>query len=250
VTEDRGAPWRCTVLTAFPRWLEAPFGEGVLGRARAAGRIDLRLVDLRPYGVGRHRSLDAPPFGGGAGMLYMAGPVLSALDEWAPEGSTVALLSPDGEPLTQPVAAALAELAHLVVVCPRYEGIDERVRSRVQRVLSVGDVVLMGAEPAAWVLVEAVARLVPGVVEAHSLGEESFATGLLEGPQYTRPREVAGLAVPQVLVSGDHAAVARFARREAWRRTLRQRPDLAVRAPLRPGDAALLGEILTDLGRS
>lgn len=237
--------YRITVITPFPHWLELPFAESVLGRARSAGILDIELVDLRSYGEGKHRTLDAPPFGGGAGMLYLPGPVFRALDDHAGPDSTVVLLAPDGERLTQGMAQALAKVSHLVLLPARYEGIDERVRTRVDCVVSLGDVILMGGELAAWAVVEAVSRLVPGVVEERSLGEESFTTGLLEGPQYTRPREIAGLCAPSVLLSGHHGQIARFRRREALRRTLRQRPDLLLEAPLEPGDAKLLGEILT-----
>jgi tRNA (guanine37-N1)-methyltransferase len=240
---------RVTVLTAFPSWLERPMAEGVLGRARAAGTLDLRVRDLRAYAHDRHRSLDDEPFGVGVGMLLMAPPVLEALDDAAPRGTALRiLLAPDGEPFDQALAHEFARVRHLVLLAGRYEGVDERVRRHVDRVVSLGDFVLMGGEAAAWAIVEAVARLVPGVVEARSLVEESFDDGLLEAPQYTRPArlEWAGEAVevPSVLRSGNHAAQARARRRAALARTLLRRPDLLTAYRPRPGDSALWGEIL------
>lgn len=241
-----------TVLTAFPAWLEGPLGQGVLGRAQAAGLVAIEVRDLRAYAHDRHRSLDDAPFGLGAGMLMKAEPVLEALDDVAPAAAAVrVLLAPDGTPFDQSIASELARSGHLVLVCGRYEGVDERVRAHVERVLSLGDFVLMGGEAAAWAVAEAVARLVPGVVEARSLAEESFGAaqdGLLEAPQYTRPHTLRWqgrlLAVPAVVRSGDHARERRARRRAALCRTLLRRPDLLRGWRAGPGDSVLLGEIL------
>ena len=243
------AALRVTVLTAFPSWLVEPLGRGVLGRGQAAGRVAVEVRDLRAYAHDRHRTLDDEPFGAGAGMLMKAEPALEALDAAAARGAAVrVLLAPDGEPLHQALVAELAAAGHLVVLCGRYEGIDERVRAHVDRVVSLGDFVLMGGEAAAWALVEAVCRLVPGVVEARSLAEESFGGGLLEAPQYTRPHTLAWSggeqAVPAVLRSGDHARERRARRRAALCRTLLRRPDLLAEHAREAGDSALWGEIL------
>jgi len=238
-----------TVLTAFPAWLEAPLGQGVLGRAQAGGRVRLDVRDLRAYTGDRHRTLDDTPYGEGAGMLLMAPPVLAALDEAAPPGGAVRiLLAPDGEPFDQAMAAQLAGAGHLVLVCGRYEGVDERVRDHVDRVVSLGDFVLMGGEPAAWAIVEAVARLVPEVVEPRSLAEETFDDGLLEAPQYTRPARLvwrgSAADVPDVFRAGNHAAQRRARRRAALLRTLVRRPDLLVGGAPAAGDSGLWGEIV------
>lgn len=249
MADGSGPSLRITILTAFPAWLVPPLTEGVLGRAARAGALAVEVRDLRAYAHDRHRTLDDEPFGMGAGMLLMAPPVLEALDAVAPRGEAVrVLLAPDGEPFRQEMARRWAEAGHLVLVCGRYEGVDERVRRHVDRVVSLGDFVLMGGEAAAWAVVEAVARLVPGVVEARSLAEESFDASLLEAPQYTRPALVrwAGeeAAVPAVLRGGDHAAQARARRRAALARTLVRRPDLLEGYEARPEDSALWGEIL------
>jgi tRNA (guanine37-N1)-methyltransferase len=241
---------RVCVLTAFPQWLQAPLGSGVLGRAAAAGLVAVDAVDLRAFTQDRHHTLDDAPFGLGAGMLMKAEPVLAALDAVAAGGGAVrVLLAPDGERFDQAMAAELAQAEMLVLVCGRYEGIDDRVRAAVDRVVSLGDFVVMGGEAAAWAVAEAVARLVPGVVEARSLEEESFGDdGLLEAPQYTRPAsfERAGRswAVPPVVRAGDHGRERRARRRSALCRTLLRRPDLLRGRPSAAGDSALWGEIL------
>jgi tRNA (guanine37-N1)-methyltransferase len=191
----------------------------------------VRLHDLRTWAADRHRSVDDAPFGGGAGMVMLPGPWFEALDALQADGSAhVALLAPDGHRFDQATAARLAREPRLVLCCGRYEGIDERVRTRVDEVLSIGDFVLAGGEAAALVVLDAVARLVPGVMgNAASAAEESFAAGLLEYPQYTRPAVYRGLEVPGVLRSGDHGAIARWRRAQALERTRRLRPDLLER---------------------
>jgi tRNA (guanine37-N1)-methyltransferase len=214
------------VLTLFPGMLDGPLRESIPGRAVARGLVDVRVRDLREWGIGRHRSVDDAPYGGGAGMVLRPEPVGDALDALRRPGSTVVLMDPAGEPFRQSVARELAGLDHLVLLCPRYEGVDDRIRSLVDREVSIGDYVLSGGEPAALVVIDAVVRLLPGAIEEASTVEESFAQGLLEYPQFTRPAVYRGMGVPPILTSGDHGAVARWRHAEALRRTLRRRPDL------------------------
>jgi len=231
------------VLTLFPAMLEGPLGESIPGRVRAEGIALMRLHDLRHWGLGRHRSVDDYTFGGGAGMVMRPEPVARALDELRRPGSTVVLLDPAGERFDQAMARELAGLGHLVLVCGRYEGVDERIRAMVDREISIGDYVLSGGEPAAIVVIDAVLRLLPGAIEGASLEAESFAHRLLEYPQYTRPREFRGMAVPEVLVSGDHGAVEAWRSRESLRRTARRRPDLMAGRDLTPRERDLLADI-------
>ncbi|NJD29337.1 MAG: tRNA (guanosine(37)-N1)-methyltransferase TrmD [Chloroflexi bacterium] len=206
--------------------VETPLSESIPGRARERGLVELRVHDLRRWGLGRHRSVDATPYGGGAGMVLRPEPIAGAIDELRRADSTVVLLDPGGRVFSQAVAAELAARSHLVIVCPRYEGVDDRVRDLADLELSIGDYVLSGGEPAAVVVVDAVTRLVPGVIEAASTDEESFARGLLEYPQYTRPPEFRGRTVPPVLVSGHHEEVRRWRLEASLRRPLARRPDL------------------------
>jgi len=232
-----GEPLRIDVITLFPGMFPGPIAESIPGRALERGLAALRVHDLRDRGLGRHRSVDDYPYGGGAGMVLRPEPVAAALDDVAPPGSDALriLLDPGGEPFTQARAQDLSERAHLVLVCPRYEGVDERVRSMVDLELSVGDYVLSGGELPALVVIDAVLRLLPGAIDAASTEEESFAHGLLEYPQYTRPLEFRGLAVPEILLSGHHGAVAAWRHEQAVARTRRQRPDLLGDRPAEPG---------------
>lgn len=214
------------VVCLFPAMVEGPLAESIPGRARERGLVDLRVHDLRQWGLGRHRSVDDAPYGGGAGMVLRPEPIAAALDALRQPRSTVILLDPGGRIFSHDLAADLAGREHLVVVCPRYEGVDDRVRDLVDLELSIGDYVLSGGEPAAVVVIDAVARLVPGVIEAASTAEESFSHGLLEYPQYTRPAEFDGRPVPETLVSGHHEAVRRWRLEASLRRTLARRPDL------------------------
>jgi tRNA (guanine37-N1)-methyltransferase len=224
------------IVTIFPEYFASPLAAGLLGKAGERGLVWVRLHDLRAWAPDRHRSVDDAPFGGGAGMVMLPGPWFEALDALQAEGPAhVVLLAPDGRRFDQATAARLAGKPRLVLCCGRYEGIDERVRTRVDEVLSIGDFVLAGGEAAALVVLDAVARLVPGVMgNADSAADESFAAGLLEYPQYTRPAVYRGLEVPAVLRSGDHAAIARWRREQAVERTRRLRPDLLDRAD--PGE--------------
>jgi tRNA (guanine37-N1)-methyltransferase len=219
---------RVDILTLFPGYFVSPLRESLLGKAGDAGLVDVRVHDIRDHAHDRHRTADDAPFGGGPGMVMKPEPVFEAVESLGPGDRRLILLSPAGRRLDQRLVRALAAEPWLVLICGRYEGVDERVVTGLgAEELSVGDFVLSGGEAAALVLVEAVARLVPGVVgNEESLDQESFETGLLDHPHYTRPREFRGLEVPGVLVSGDHARVAEWRRRAAEEKTRRNRPDL------------------------
>lgn len=233
---------RIDVFTIFPDYLEVPLGLSLLGRARAAGMLDLRVHDLRRYTTDRHRSVDDEPFGGGAGMVLRAEPLFEAVEAVEPE-RPLFLLSAGGARFDQSRARELAASDGFSMICGRYEGVDQRVADHLcDDELSVGDFVLSGGEAAALVVVDAVARLLPGVMgNEESAAEESFNDGRLEYPQYTRPADFRGHAIPEVLRSGDHARVARWRKAQSLRRTLARRPDL-VQEPLGEDDRALLAE--------
>jgi tRNA (guanine37-N1)-methyltransferase len=232
---------RIDVLTLFPKMFESPFAESIVARARAAGQIELAVHDIREWATDRHHVVDDAPYGGGAGMVLKPEPVTRAIRATKGERGHVVLMSAQGPLFDQAAARRLAELPHLVIVCGHYEGIDERViEGDVDEELSIGDFVLTGGELAAMVVIDAVTRLVPDVIEAESLTHESHTEGLLEGPHYTRPVEHEGRRVPAVLLSGDHAAIARWRRAEAVRRTVERRPDLIERAGLTPAERARL----------
>ncbi len=214
------------VVCLFPGMLEGPLSESIPGRIRERGLVEVRIHDLRRWGLGRHRSVDDTPYGGGAGMVLRPEPVAAALDELRRRESTTILLDPGGEVFRQERAAGLAARPHLLLVCPRYEGVDERIRDLFDLELSIGDYVLTGGELAALVVIDAVTRLLPDAIDAASTVEESFSAGLLEYPQYTRPAEFRGQAVPDVLVSGHHEAVRRWRHDAAVARTRARRPDL------------------------
>jgi tRNA (guanine37-N1)-methyltransferase len=226
------------IVTIFPGFFASPLATGLLGKAGERGLVEVRLHDLREWATDRHRSVDDAPFGGGAGMVMAPGPWFDALDDLEAEGPARAiLLAPDGHRFDQRAAQRLAAEPRLILCCGRYEGVDERVRTRVHEVLSIGDFVLAGGETAALVVLDAVARLLPGVMgNAASASDESFAAGLLEYPQYTRPAVYRGLEVPAVLRSGDHGAVERWRHQQALDRTRRHRPDLLEGAEKPSGD--------------
>ena len=234
---------RIDVVTLFPELFDLPVRTSVIGRAVERGLIDVVAHDLREHGLGRHRSVDDYPYGGGAGMVLRPEPLHAAVQPLRDAGALVILLDPAGERLTDATARELAGRDHLALVCGRYEGIDERARALADREVSIGDYVLTGGELPALVLIDAVARLVPGVIEDASTASDSFATGLLEHPQYTRPEEYDGEAVPSVLLSGHHGEVDRWRRREALRRTLTRRPDLLEAADLDDEDRRWLAEL-------
>jgi tRNA (guanine37-N1)-methyltransferase len=214
------------VFCVLPQILEAALAAGLLGRARENGVVDVRVHDLRAHTTDRHRSLDDEPFGGGPGMVLRPEPIFRAVEATAPP-RPLFLLGPGGRRFSQALAAELAAGPGFSLLCGRYEGVDERVRSLVDDELSIGDYVLAGGEAAAFVVVEAVTRLVPGVMgNEDSAGVESFTEGRLEHPHYTRPAVFRGMAVPEVLRSGDHGRIAAWRRAQALRRTIQQRPDL------------------------
>jgi len=209
---------------------ESPFGDSIIQRAREEGLLDIRVHDLRDYSLNKHKKVDDTPFGGGVGMVMNVEPiarVIAAIKKEVPETRTI-LLSPGGRPFDQERAGELSRLSSLTLICGRYEGIDERVRLHfVDEEISIGDYVLTGGEIPAMVLVEAISRLVPGVLgDPESVVEESFTNDLLEYPQYTRPRDYQGFKVPEILVSGDHKKIRDWQKAEALKKTAQVRPDL------------------------
>jgi tRNA (guanine37-N1)-methyltransferase len=239
------------IVTIFPKMVEAPLAEGIIGRARASGLLDIRVHDLRDFTTDRHRVVDDVPFGGGPGMVLKPEPLFAAVEAIvaqrraetdasrsaeAPEerkrgdgGCAIVLTSPDGETLTHGVSARLSAMDHVVILCGRYEGVDERVREHLATdTISIGDYVVSGGELPALVIVDAVARLVPGVVgdEASVAGDTFARGGLLDYPQYTRPADFRGMTVPPVLLSGHHAEIEKWRREKALERTRKLRPDL------------------------
>jgi tRNA (guanine37-N1)-methyltransferase len=223
--------------------VERPIAESILGRARERGLLRIEAVNLRDYATGRHRVTDDYQFGGGGGMLLKPEPLFTAVEALRTDGSRVVLLDPRGRRFTQAVARELSALPHLILLAGRYEGVDERIAALVDDELSIGDYVLTGGELPALVVADAVARLIPGVLgDAEAPGEDSFSRGLLEGPQYTRPEEFRGMRVPEVLLSGDHARIARWRRAQALWRTWRRRPDLIQVAELSATEQELIEE--------
>jgi tRNA (guanine37-N1)-methyltransferase len=227
------------VLTIFPHMFPGPLGDSITGRALAAGLMTLRAVDIRAFTTDRHRTVDDYPYGGGPGMVMRPGPLIEAIESVRRPESRVLLLTPTGQTFTQSIAHELANARHLVLVSGRYEGVDERVRlSTGAEELSIGDFVLTGGELPAMVVLDAVMRLLPGVLStSDAWRDESHADRLLEYPQYTRPPDYRGLKVPDVLLSGHHAQVAAWRRRQALERTRERRPEL-----LTPEHLAELGE--------
>ncbi len=236
------------IVTIFPRMFDAPLAEGIVGRAIGRGLVDLRVHDLRDFTEDRHRTVDDVPFGGGPGMVLKVKPVveaMAAIRRERGEPSAILLTSPQGRAFSQDEAVRLSKLPHVAIVCGRYEGVDERVREYLgAEELSIGDYVLTGGELPALVVLDAVARLLPGAVgDEQSVEADSFSRGLLDFPHYTRPAEFEGLKVPDVLLSGHHAEIRRWRKREALRRTLARRPELLERAELDDEERALLREL-------
>jgi tRNA (guanine37-N1)-methyltransferase len=241
---------RFDVLTLFPGMLQAPLGESILGRAQAAGLITVGVHSLRDWAAGRHQVTDDTPCGGGDGMVMKVEPIARAVRELRGRspGARVLLMSPHGRTFRQADAVRLSHEPGLIFVCGRYEGFDERVRALVDEELSLGDFILTGGEPAALAMIDAIARLLPGVLGAvGSAAHDSFSDGLLEYPQYTRPVEFEGVRVPDVLLSGNHQAIAAWRRREQLRRTLTRRPDLLEHACLSKTDRKVLEELRQEL---
>lgn len=247
------------ILTLFPDMFPGYLNESILKRAQAVGLLHIELHNLRDYATGKHRVTDEPPYGGGGGMVLKPEPIFAAVESLVSNLQSPAnreletrdwrvpiiLLTPQGRPFTQTVAQELAQNPRLLLLCGRYEGVDERVRRHlVTDEISIGDFVLTGGELAAMVVVDAVARLIPGVLGAKDAAEDdSHATGLLEGPHYTRPETFRGWAVPEVLRSGHAANIARWRREQALRRTWQRRPDLLLTADLSQEDRWFLGKL-------
>ena len=235
------------VVTIFPEFFASPLECSILGRAQAAGIVQVRVHNLRDWTTDRHQVVDDAPFGGGGGMVLKPDPLFAAvegLQQEAPRGRVV-LLTPQGATLDQPRAEALAREPRVILVCGHYEGVDERVRDTlVDEELSIGDYVLTGGEPAALVVVDAVTRLQPGALgDELAPAQDSFGSGLLEYPHYTRPAEFRGLPVPEVLLSGHHEEIRRWRRKQALKRTRERRPDLLDTAALSKEDLKLLQEL-------
>ncbi|MGK0617412.1 tRNA (guanosine(37)-N1)-methyltransferase TrmD [Meiothermus cerbereus] len=231
-----------TILTLFPDLIRPWTEESILQKAIQKGLIDVDIRDIRAYAEDKHKTVDDTPYGGGAGMVMRVDVVVRALEAAGPADEVI-LLTPAGQPLNQRLMEELAKKSHLVMVCGRYEGIDARVEQFVTREVSIGDYVLMGGELGALVILEATARLLPGVIkEAQSHQQDSFATGLLDYPHYTRPPVFRGLAVPEILTSGHHGKIAEWRRKQALKRTRMRRPDLLEKAELTPKDLAWLEE--------
>jgi tRNA (guanine37-N1)-methyltransferase len=235
------------IVTIFPAMIEQPLAAGVLGRAIERGTLDVKVRDLRDFTSDRHRVVDDVPYGGGPGMVLKPDPIFRALDAVEAERGTpltVVMMSPQGRRFTQAEARRLSGLPHLVLLCGRYEGFDDRVRERVTEEMSIGDYVLTGGELPALVILDAVARFVPGVVgDGQSVVEDSFSRGLLDFPQFTRPPAIGAFRVPEVLLSGNHAEIRRWRKREALSRTLERRPDLLEDAALDDEEREMLREL-------
>jgi tRNA (guanine37-N1)-methyltransferase len=216
------------VLTLFPRIFEGPLDESILKRAQNKGLVAIRVHNLRDFTHDKHRVVDDKPYGGGPGMLMKPEPIFEAVEKFRRENSCVVLMTPQGAPLTQARARKFLQEPHVIIICGHYEGVDERVREAlVDEEVSIGDYVLTNGALAAAVFVDAVVRLVPGVLgDEQSADDDSFAAGLLEGPQYTRPPEFRGMSVPEILLSGHHEAVAKWRAEWARQRTRERRPDL------------------------
>ena len=223
------------IITLFPSMFESPLSEGIINKAQKKGLIDIRVHDLRQYTEDKHRTADDTPYGGGAGMVMKVEPIVKAIEAIRlPSGNTrTVFLTPQGTLLKQEKAKKLSSYSQVLILCGRYEGVDERVLSFIDEELSIGDFVLTGGEIAAMVVLDVVARLVPGVVgDAASVSEDTFSNALLKYPQYTRPDNFRGLCVPDVLISGDHKKISEWRSLEALKRTSKKRPDLIERADL------------------
>jgi tRNA (guanine37-N1)-methyltransferase len=234
------------ILTLFPEMLLSPLEGSIIGKAREGGLVTINLFNIRDYAEGKHRVTDDYPYGGGKGMIMKPEPIIRGVEarQSSKPQARVILMTPQGVPLRQEMVKRLGHHARLIIICGRYEGVDERVRAVVDEEISIGDYVLTGGELAALVLVDAVARMIPGVLGDEGASEDdSFSKGLLEYPQYTRPREFAGREVPEVLISGDHQAIEQWRRAEALRRTRKRRPDLISRARLSDEDQRILEKL-------
>jgi tRNA (guanine37-N1)-methyltransferase len=241
---------KCDVLTLFPDIIKACLNESILKRARERKLLDVNLVNIRDFTSDVHRTVDDYPFGGGAGMVFKPEPIFRAMDSLKEddEHRHVVLLSPRGKIFNQKMAESFStETGRLTFICGRYEGIDERVKSLVDDEVSIGDYIMTGGELAALVIIDAAARLIPGVVgDEKSVEDESFTSGLLEYPQYTRPREFRGMKVPEVLLSGNHEEIRLWRRRQALKTTMKIRPDLLEHMDLDESDRKMIAELSSE----
>jgi tRNA (guanine37-N1)-methyltransferase len=239
---------RFDILTLFPSMFSSPFEASILGKAIEKGLIEIRIVNIRDFTSDKHHVVDDTPYGGGQGMVMKVEPIARAIERVKAESPSAwtVYLTPQGRSLNQERARALSSKAHLILLCGRYEGVDERVREMfVDEEVSIGDYVLTGGELAAMVMVDTLSRLLPGVLGCdQSAEEDSFSDSLLEYPQYTRPVDFRGHGVPEVLLSGNHEAILRWRRKEALRRTVKRRPDLLAKANLSETDRKVIDEIL------
>ena len=244
-------PFRVNILTIFPEMFDGFFSSSILGRARKQGLLEIRITDIRPFSACKHHNTDDYPFGGGAGMVMMAQPVIDAMAAARNEFPSARriFLGPRGKKLTTSLARELACEKELILLCGHYEGVDQRALDTcIDEEISVGDYILTGGEPAAMVLVDCVSRFIPGVLgSAESVTEESFSDGLLEYPQYTRPRSLNGMEVPDILLNGDHAKIRDWRRRESLKATLLFRPDLLDSASLDSKDRKALESIRKEM---
>ena len=234
------------ILTIFPEMFVSPLRASILQRAQERGRLQVTVHDIREFASGRHRVTDDSPYGGGSGMVMKPEPIAAGIralrERYGP--AHVMLMSPQGRVLDQEFAKSLLDHPRLVLVCGRYSGVDARVMPFIDAELSIGDYVLTGGELPAMVLLDVVGRMIPGVVgDRQSVEGDSFFSGLLQGPQYTRPETFGGVRVPEILLSGDHAAIAKWRQRQALQTTLEKRPELLQRVPLSPQDRAILREL-------
>jgi tRNA (guanine37-N1)-methyltransferase len=238
---------RFDILTLFPEMFSSPFKESILAKAIEKGLIEVRTINIRDFALDKHRIVDDAPYGGGQGMVMKVEPIARAIEQVKSEDPSVRTiyLTPEGKPLNEEMARQLSSRSHLILLCGRYEGVDERVRELfIDEEISIGDYVLTGGELAAMVLIDAVSRLLPGVLGSdRSAEEDSFFDSLLEYPQYTRPASFRGYEVPGVLLSGNHRAISLWRRKEALRRTWMRRPDLLSKASLSEEDKKILEEI-------
>jgi len=240
------------IITLFPKFFSSPLTESILGKAQENGLIKVSVHNIRDHTEDRHHISDDSPYGGGVGMVLKPEPVVKALEKVRNhrDRSCTILLTPQGEPFSQAKAEQLLGYSQIILVCGRYEGVDERIRRYVDQELSIGDYIISGGESAALVILEAVSRLVPGVLgKDESKATDSFVSGLLEYPQYTRPRNFRGHMVPEILFSGDHRKIEHWRLRESLKRTLLRRPDLLERRSLSPEEASLLEEVKQEYKR-
>ncbi|OPY70938.1 MAG: tRNA (guanine-N(1)-)-methyltransferase [Syntrophorhabdaceae bacterium PtaU1.Bin034] len=239
-----------TILTLFPAIFESPLNESIIKKARDKGLLEFNIVNIRDFATDIHKTCDDYPFGGGAGMVMKVEPIHHAIEHVRKERGRArfVLLTPHGRTFDQDTAARFSRLPHLALICGRYEGVDERILSLVDDEISIGDYVLSGGEAAALVVIDAISRLIPGVVgNDASPVDESFKDGLLEYPQYTRPREFIGMEVPEVLLSGNHEEIRKWRRKESLKRTILRRPDLMERFQPNEEDKKLMRQIMEDM---